>query len=78
MERLVTKVSSLLLVLSKVSLAQDGIIIENVKEWQGVTLKDSSGNELATLSGRTAWKEVGYAHAKQYELDFIITAETTA
>lgn len=77
MEGLVTKVSSVLLVLSRASLAQE-IIIENVKEWQGVTLKDSSGNELASLSGKTAWKEVGYAHAKQYELDFIITATTTA
>ena len=51
-------------------------IIENVKEWTGVTLLDEEDNEVLKLSGKTGWTENGYAHAKSYILDFVITMES--
>lgn len=57
-------------VLMMLASAQDApLFIENVSEWKALELKNSKGQTQATLTIRTAWSEIGYSHAKEYQLD---------
>ena len=53
-------------------------ILDNIVEWQGVTISDSDGVDIATLSGLTSWIESGYSHAKEYTLDMVFTVTSVA
>lgn len=47
--------------------------LSNTQEWNGAVLYDEDGVEVGRLTGQTAWEEIGYAHAKQYQLSLVTT-----